>query len=121
MRSPGFVLKLLFFLGGLLIWGSHFLFVYGFNGIACARGFDRNAVFGIGIVPLTVAVVTVLAMAASILIVGLAVAGRGPGITHECDQALQQFWRLGTAVVASFSTIAVAWTGLPALIIPPCG
>lgn len=120
MARHGFAARLAFLLGGLLVWAGHFLFVYGFNGLACARGFDRNTVLGAGIVVLTVGIATAVAVLAAAGIGILAVLGRGPGIGDEPDPAVRAFWQLGAAVLAGFSVVAVLWTGLPALMIEPC-
>jgi hypothetical protein len=119
MRA-GFIARLTFLPGGLLVWAAHFLFAYGLNGLACARGFDRAELFGFGLVPLILAVATLAALTAACIILVLALLGRGPGIAAETEGGVRDFWRFGTAIVAAFSIIAVIWTAIPALIIAPC-
>jgi hypothetical protein len=121
MRRAGFVAKLLFLLGGLLVWAAQFLFVYGFTGLACARGFDAGTLLGSAIVPTVVLATTFVALLASTAIAAAAMLDRGPGVADEPVEAVRAFWRRGAAVVAGFSIIAILWTGLPALIIEPCG
>ena len=120
MRAPGFVAKLVFLCGGLLIWAAHFGAVYAVNGVACARGLDRLTVLGFGAVPAIVAVATGLAVLACGAILAAALRGRGPGIADEPSGPVQAFWRMGTASGAGFAMVAIAWTGLPAALIPPC-
>ena len=120
MARSSFVAKLCFLLGGLLIWGFHFLFVYGVNGLACARGGQGNGPIGSNVVPLIVALATAIAVLVAATILVVALRGRGPGIADEPDPAVRDFWRFGAAVIAAFGIIAVTWTGLPALFIAPC-
>lgn len=120
MRRPGFSAKFAFLLSGLLIWALHFLFVYGVNGLACARGFAGNEMGGFGVVPLTVLAATAVALAFQGAILLVAYAGHGPGIHGEQDNSLGEFWRFTTAALAALSLVAVVWTGLPALFIHPC-
>ncbi|MFC7397516.1 hypothetical protein ACFQU1_09965 [Chelatococcus sp. GCM10030263] len=120
MATAGFVSKIAFLMGGFLVWAAHFLLVYGFNGLACARGFDRTMLLGVGTVPFVVGVATLIALALDALIFAAAVAGHGPGISGEPDGSLRRFWRYVTGAIAVFSFVAVLWDGLPALIIEPC-
>jgi hypothetical protein len=120
MKHVGFHVKLVFLLSGLLIWVLHFLFVYGLNGLACARGFGGNIAWGVGVVPLVVVAATVIAVLLEVWVLAVAFAGGGPGINGEADRSVREFWRFTTATIAGLSLIAVVWTGLPAFFIDPC-
>lgn len=120
MSTPGFVRKLSFLLSGIIVWAAHFGFVYSLNGVACARGFAMHPVAGGGLVAVSVAAATAIAAIAILAVLFLAIAGRGPGISHEADASLRAFWRFGTIAIALLGVIAVLWSGLPALIIRPC-
>jgi hypothetical protein len=116
MEETGFVRKSLFLLAGLLIWAAHFGVIYGFNGLACARRFAGVVVLGIGIVPLVVTAATLLGLAVT---GGVLVAA----LRHDPSRASvsDAFLRQTTVAVAALSLVAIAWNGLPALIVPPCG
>jgi len=118
MEKTAFIRKTFFVLGGLLIWAAHFGNVYVFNALACARGFHRLHLFGVGAVPLTVGLATAIALAGVIGV--LVIALRIPG-TNDARAPSADFLRSLTAAVALLSLLAIGWSGLPALVVPPCG
>ena len=95
-------------LAGLLVWAAHFVFVYGFTGLACARpswGWTRH---GTDSAETGVAAAT-LAAALAILAV-IRVARRTP-------DAFSRWLSISGALLAF---VAVAWAGLAILLIPAC-
>lgn len=119
MRA-GFVRKIAFLFGGLVVWAAHFLLVYGANGVVCARKLAGTVVGGIGIVPAIVAGATIVAVAAVGAIGLAALAGRGPGIAGEPDPGLRAFWRFTTLTIAGLALVSILWTAVPVLVIRPC-
>jgi hypothetical protein len=84
---------------GPLLWLAHFSALYGFNAIACARGFA-------GAVPWVVAGATlVLALAAGFLVL------RKPK---------DEFVDWLTSALAALSLLAILWQALPTLMVSPC-
>jgi hypothetical protein len=120
MEEMGFVRTSLFTMGGLLVWADHFGLAYAFNALACARRFAGLDVLGFGIVPLVVTAATLAALAASGVLF-LALLRRGPARAFRDDQPAGDFLRATTIAIAGLSLVAIAWNGLPALIVPPCG
>jgi hypothetical protein len=84
---------------GVMVWVLHFGAVYGFTGLACARGFGAA-------VPWTVGAATVVAAAAAIAII----------VKHLSSE----FTRWMTAAVACVALLAILWEALAALLVPPC-
>jgi hypothetical protein len=84
---------------GPLIWLVHFGILYGFNALACARGFP-------GAVPWVVAAATLILAVP----VGLLVLGKRKG----------QFVDWLSAALAALSLLAILWQALPALMVSPC-
>jgi hypothetical protein len=121
MGDTDFIRKSLFMIGGLLIWGAHFSIVYVFNALACARRFAGLSYFGFGIVPLTVSVATIIALLATLAVLLLALWQRGPARGSRDERPVDDFMRYTTITIAGLSLVAIAWNGLPALMIPPCG
>jgi hypothetical protein len=117
---PGFATKFAFLNGGLIIWAAHFLFVYGVNGIVCARAPLGVEFLGGTFMPWVVLVATVFGVAASCAVALLALAGRGPGIAAENDLSLREFWRFTTMIIAGLAVVAIVWTAVPILFIRPC-
>lgn len=121
MGDTDFIRKSLFMVGGLLIWGAHFGLVYIFNAMACARHFAGLRYLGFGVVPLTVSVLTLVALAATFAVLFLAIWRRGPARALRDQKPVNDFMRYTTITIAALSLIAVAWNGIPALVVPPCG
>ncbi|MDQ8732164.1 hypothetical protein [Bradyrhizobium sp. LHD-71] len=119
MGETAFIRKSLFVLGGLLIWAAHFGFVYIFNALACARNFHELRLFNLGIVPLAIGLGTALAAAAvlTLLVVAVGAPSRIVGTQEPSASFLSQL----AAAVALLSLLAIGWSGLPALLVPPCG
>ena len=76
----GFAGRLLFLTAGFLVWALHFGFVYGLNGLACAREFSGNMIGGFGVVPVVIVAATIVALVLQGLVAVTAVSGRDPGI-----------------------------------------
>jgi hypothetical protein len=106
-------------LAGLLIWAAHLTVIYSVTALACARHFDDVMVLRIGIVPLTVAITTLIALLATGLVLALAVRDLINRIPDQ--EGTRRFFSFTTATVAGLSMVAIAWEGLPALLIPACG
>jgi hypothetical protein len=87
--------------GGALCWALHFAAVYGFTGLACARGMA-------GAVPLAIAGFTLVAASAAAVILALALRRR------------DSFEHWLAAAVAALALLAIAWEALPALLVPAC-
>lgn len=84
---------------GAIVWALHFAVIYGFTGLACARGFGASA-------PWVVSVATVVAAA-------LAVALIVRNLSSEFNQ-----WM--TAAVAAAALVAILSEGLVAFMVPTC-
>jgi hypothetical protein len=112
-----FFRRVLLMSAGLIVWAAHFTVIYGFNTLACTRAFAGVDVLGFGLVPVVVIVLTIAALAACAAILYIAAAGRGTG-----DRGSEEagFLRYMTVTVAALSLIAIAWNGLPALLLSPC-
>jgi len=112
------VTRLLAMMSGLIIWTAQFTAIYGITAIACARGHGQATYFGIGIVPLAIAVATLLAFAACglVLVWSLRARRRGHTDPHPTDRFLQD----ATILISGLSLVAIAWQGLPALLVPSC-
>ena len=120
MDDTDFIRKSLFMTAGLLVWGVHFGVIYGFNSLACTRGFAGLSVLGFGLVPVVVSAATLVALAGTGIVLLLAMWRRGPAHSSRDDRPVDDFLRYTTIAIAALSLVAIAWNGLPALIVPPC-
>jgi hypothetical protein len=112
-----FAAEMLRMLSGLLIWGSHFLFIYIFTALACARRFHDLNWLGIGIVPWTVALATVAALGGISAI--LRPAWRN--LRRRPEYATPVFIDWMTVAFGGLGLIAVVLEALPMLLVPICG
>lgn len=87
---------------GVLAWALHFAVIYGWTGLACARGLGRTVPWVVGGATLAAA-----AAAIALLIAGLR------------DRARFESWMM--AGVAAFALVAIVWEGITVLIVPICG
>ena len=103
-------------LAGLLIWAAHFTVIYGFTGLACARGLANQQVLGFGLIDVVVVGATILALLAA-----AAVLMRALRFANASEQAESvPFLRWTAAMSAALAMIAILWEGLPALLISGC-
>jgi hypothetical protein len=103
---------------GLIAWAVQFTVIYGVTAVACARGYAGVTLLGLGVVPLTIVATTVLAFAATgvVLAWGLRERRRADADTHPTDRFLTS----ATLLVSGLSLVTIAWHGLPALLVPVC-
>jgi hypothetical protein len=115
----GFVGRSLFMMGGLIVWAVHFGAIYMFNAIVCARGVAGTVVMGVGIVPLGVGAMTVLALlaAAALAIAGYRRSARAKGGSHR---ASDEFIDRLAMTVAALALVAIIWNTVPGFVLPPC-
>ncbi len=106
-------------LAGLLIWSAQFTVIYGVTAIACARGYEEATVFGAGLVPSAVVAATLIALALDGLVL---VHARSRSLALASEQAApaDPFLAHLTYLISGLSLVAIAWNGLPALIVPVC-
>lgn len=98
---------------GPMIWAAHFLAIYGFAGLACARRMQDSEWLGVGVVNWVVAAVTLAAVAAVLLLWARADYKQTPR-----DSA--GFIRWTGAALGMLSILAIVWDAMPALLIPQC-
>jgi len=114
----GFAPRVLLACGGLLIWGAHFLFIYVFAALACARAFAGMRLIGVGVVPFTIMASTVAAL---LLLAWLSRrAWRVESRVHAIDPDTPRFLRHLGAALAVYSAAAILLQALPVLILPVC-
>lgn len=86
---------------GPIVWALHFTVIYGFTGIACARGLAGTVPWGVGLATLAAGSVCLLIVVREL---------RGE----------QGFRSWMTAGLAGFALLAILWETLPVLVVAPC-
>jgi hypothetical protein len=120
MSDQGFIGRMLFMIGGLLVWAAHFAVLYGFTSVACAKRFAAAHVLGIGIVPFVVGAATLLAWAAIGALLWSAVSRTVPLRSPRYAEVTEHFLGYTAAVIAVLSLVAITWTAVPVLVVAPC-
>jgi hypothetical protein len=123
LASPWFDL-----LASPLVWSLHFLASYGVVEFACEARFLDSHILGLSLLSAIVLALTLLAGLAT-LYVGLAAYKRwramigpvnGSGALPQNDQA-RRFMALSGVLLSALFGLTILVTGLPALVLRPCG
>ena len=97
------------------VWALHFLAIYGFTALACARN-APTGLLGIHAVPWLVGGATVVAT--SLLLSTIWTAVRNGRHRASTDATVFVHWL--TAATACIVLIAIAWETLPIFLVPVC-
>jgi hypothetical protein len=114
MQATPFTRNLLLMLVGPLIWAAHFLAIYVFNGILCARPHWNIQWAGMSLSSwgiLGAAVIAVLAITAILL-------RAHPSETAADNRAFIRWMSLALSLL---SMVAIVWETVPVLLLPACG
>lgn len=120
MREQVFVRPLALMLSGLLVWGGHFTLIYAFNAYICARGLAGERVLNMGMVPLGIGVITLVALLVLAVLMLVVVIGHRPRLQQVEGEAIHGFSRALALSVMAFSALAVLTQAVPAYIVPAC-
>jgi len=112
--AVGFLRGFLATLAGPLVWALHFLVVYGFNGVLCARPAMQDYWLGIPLSSWVICGVSGLALVAMALLY-LRSRSRLPAVGNP------RFLPGLAAALTLLSALAVIWETVPALMLPACG
>lgn len=86
---------------GALAWATHFAAIYGFTGIACARGMAGAVAWAIA--------------ASTVVAAGVAIA-----VMVACLRQRESFEHWLAATLAGAALVAILWEAIPALLVPAC-
>lgn len=106
-----------YLLGGMVLWVAAFTGAYATAALVCARGLADTSVLGLPILPFSIGLATLMALAGTGLLGAIAYRRRA----RTADNAgLPGFvWSLGL-LVALMALVAIVWNGLPALFFATC-
>ena len=111
MRGSRFVRAATMSSAGAVVWAAHFVVIYGYTGLACARRFEPWGKSLVALVPWVVATATLIACAAAVMLIVRTLRADAPmDFTH---------W-IG-AGVASLALLAMLLEAVPVLLLPACG
>jgi hypothetical protein len=114
-----FTPALFFLIGGFAIWAAHFLVIYSYVGLLCARPeWARLQLMNVGAVPLGVAASTVVALLALAVLLAWALRGRVRTAGQEMEPRFSLMLSTGGAGLAA---IAIVWEGIFSILtVPAC-
>jgi hypothetical protein len=104
------------FLGGFLFWSAQFTAVYMATSVACGRGLGEATLLGVNVVTLIVLATSASALAGAAALLLLALRRRRAG---GLDRS-QAFLNDATALISGLALVAIAYTAVPALLVPAC-
>jgi hypothetical protein len=93
--------RALWMASGVIVWALHFTIVYGFTGVACARGMDRAVPWAVGVATLAAAAVAALVVV------------RGARRRDAFEDWI-------AAGLAAFALLAILWEGIAVFMVAPC-
>ena len=111
MSEPRFAPVLAYLLGGMIVWAAAFTAAYAGAAFICARGLGDKAVLGIPVLPFWLGITTLVAMAASAIIAGVAYRRRSTRGDFVNTMALS---------LALLALVGIVWNGVPALLFKTC-
>lgn len=112
MRTSSFTHDFLLLFSGPLVWALHFVAIYGFTGVLCARPGANASWLGLSVAA-WVLLAAGLAAAAAIAAC-MAIAPR------DGDRGNRRFVRWVARGLGSLALVAIAWETLSVLMIPGC-
>lgn len=115
MRASGFVAWITMTLAGFIVWGVHFMGVYSFGAVACARGWSAVSFLGLPLLPLGIFAASLLAIA--VILIAYALWSRA---WRRFEEEVHGFTRFLTGATAVLSIASILLNTLPALLISPC-
>lgn len=112
MRLSLFTSTFLKMFSGPLIWAVHFLTIYAFAALACARRFAHIEWLGTGVVAWAISLFSLLAIAAISLL-----AWR---FSRSKKQDEAGFAYRTAIVLSGLSVVAIIWETVPVFLVPAC-
>jgi hypothetical protein len=112
MRVSLFTHDFLLLFAAPLIWGLHFVAIYGFTGVLCARPGANASWLGLSVA--TWVLVAAGLAAAAAIVACMAVAPR------DAARENRRFVRRVGRGLGGLATVAIAWETMAVLIVPGC-
>jgi hypothetical protein len=118
-------------IAGPLVWSVHFLSIYVFTALACARGFFHDEVLGIRLVPLVGSLLSLVAIA--LIVDALWLSWRrwrgdladdqpppAPSRDGDAMASRRQFMAYAGLLLSGVALIATIWQTLPVFFFASC-
>lgn len=116
MSEPRFFPTFAYLLAGMILWAGAFAGAYAVTALVCARRLGDASVLGIAILPFSIGLITLVALAAT-AIIGLVAYRRWP---RPGDADLPSFVQSVALFLALMAVVGIVWNGVPALFFATC-
>ena len=105
-----------YLLGSMIVWAGAFAGAYVVTALVCARRLGDASVLGIGVLPFSIGLITIVALVAT-AIIALVAYRRWP---KPGDADLPSFVQSMALFVALMAVLGIVWNGVPALFFASC-
>ena len=105
---------------GYIIWSIAFVFLYAFQGYACASGLDATRLFGLNLATAILLLIWIVHLAAGGAL--FAYARRAHSTAMNSPEAdTERFLANLSRLLAAAGVVSTVYIGAPVIILDPCG
>ncbi len=112
MRTSPFAHDFLLLFSGPLVWALHFVTIYGFTGVLCARAGANGSWLGLS--------TATWVLGAAALVAAAAIAACMAVAPREGAPAHRRFVRWVARGLGALALVAIAWETMSVLLVPGC-
>ena len=113
--------SLLSLISAPVIWAIHFVGSYVIVSLTCAAAYTQPILFGMDIVDVSVAILTLLTVALLFYIGSINYSKWQQALHRQAPgDDLNRFFALCSVMLCSLSAVAVIWVAFPTYLLPPC-
>lgn len=112
---------LLVAVAGYIVWSAAFVFLYSFQGLACASGLDNATLFGLNLATAILLIIWIAHLMAGGALIAFARRSRGGPIRKSVGADTGRFLTDLTYLLAVAGIVSTFYVGAPVLFLDPCG
>lgn len=112
-------------IGSFVLWAIYFVVVYAYLSIGCEKGWSEAELFGLKVLTLALAAITLAAMGAIAALAWMGfrrwrTAANSNSDEGSINESQDRFTGLLTVMTSGLALLATIWVGLPVLLLQPC-
>ena len=105
---------------GYIVWSIAFVFLYAFQGYACASGLDAASLFGLNLATAILLLIWIVHLAAGGALFAFARRARS-NATTSADAETLRFLASLSCLLAVAGVVSTFYIGAPVIFLDPCG
>jgi hypothetical protein len=121
VRKRNSALWLLLAVAGYIIWSAAFVFLYSFQGFACASGLDNATLFGLNLATAILLIIWIAHLVAGGTLIAFARRSRSGPTRKSGGGDTAPFLADLTYLLAVAGIVSTFYVGVPVLFLDPCG